>query len=182
MDIRPHLIKPPIERFLALIKVSTERFYKGAPCWEWQGSKSKDGYGQFILDGRRSVKKARIAPYRFIWEYFNGPMADGLEPDHLCNNRGCCNPGHVEPVTHSENQKRSYRRGRKRPGLDYSTRTKPTHCPKGHEYTPENTRISSQNSMQCRECNRLACAARAARIRAERTIPPRPYCKRGANP
>jgi hypothetical protein len=59
MDIRPHLVKPPLERFMALIKVSAERFHKGTPCWEWQGSKSKDGYGQFVLSARRSEVRVR---------------------------------------------------------------------------------------------------------------------------
>jgi hypothetical protein len=165
MDIRPHLVKPPIERFMALIKVSTEHFYDSSACWDWLGSKSKDGYGQFILSARRGQQRVRVSPYRFIWEYFNGPMADGLEPDHLCNRRSCCNPAHIEPVTHSENQKRSYQRGRKRGA--YNPRH-PTHCPHGHAYTPTNTVISSQGSIQCRECNRLRCLAYKDRTRPAR--------------
>lgn len=163
MDIRPHPVKPPIERFLALVDV-----VPGA-CWPWKGSKSKDGYGQFTLSGRRGEKRIRIAPYRFIWEHFNGPMPEGLEPDHTCNNRKCCNPEHIEPVTHSENQIRSYRRGRKRPGVDYrAAKSRPTHCPKGHEYTPENTYHTTNSTIYCRECNRAACADYQARKRAAR--------------
>ncbi len=162
MDIRPHPVKPPLERFMALIRVSTEHFHLNSACWDWQGAKSGDGYGQFVLDGRRSVKKVRIAPYRFIWEYFHGrPMPHGLEPDHLCNRRACCNPQHIEPVTHSENQRRSYLRGRRcAPG-----RPRPSHCPHGHEYTSENAAITPKGAIQCRACNRARCAAYQARKR-----------------
>ena len=134
---------------MALVLISETRFYRDSACWEWQGSKSKDGYGQFILSARRGEPRVRISPYRFVWEYFHGPMPEGFEPDHLCNNRACCNPAHIEPVTHAENQRRSYQRGRKRPGLDYQTGRRAaqiTHCPQGHEYTPENSRITSQGS------------------------------------
>lgn len=160
MDIRPHPITPPLVRFMALIKVSTEHFYRDTPCWDWQGSKSGDGYGQFTLEARRDRKRVRIAPYRFIWEHFNGPMPAGLEPDHLCNRRGCCSPEHIEPVTHSENQKRSYQRGRKRSGIDYvHPHHNPSRCKYGHEYTPVNTTINVKGARQCRACNRRRCAA-----------------------
>jgi hypothetical protein len=154
MDIRPHLVKSPIERFMALVKVNP------GGCWDWQGSKSKDGYGQFILDGRRSVRRVRISPYRFMWEYCNGPMPEGLEPDHLCNNRKCCNPAHIEPVTHAENQRRSYIRGRKR----MRTRPRPTHCPYGHDYAVHG-RVNSQNGIICVVCDRRRCAEYQARKR-----------------
>lgn len=162
MDLRPHPVKPPIERFLALVKITP------GECWEWLGSKSKvTGYGQFVLSGRRGEKRIRSSPYRFIWEYFNGPMPEGLEPDHTCNNRGCCNPEHIEPVTHKENIRRSYERGRKHSGFAgkaYISRVI-THCPQGHEYTPENSRINSQGCRICITCDRARCLAYQAKRR-----------------
>lgn len=159
MDIRPHPRKSPIERLLALVEVVPGQ------CWPWLGSKTSDGYGRFVVDGRRGHRKT-VAPYRFLWEHFNGPMAEGLEPDHTCNNRDCCNPEHVEPVTHAENQRRAYRRGRKRPGVDYKTgRPRRSHCPHGHEYTVENIRTSSQGSIQCKTCDRARCATYQAKRR-----------------
>ena len=163
MDIRPHTIKPPIERFLALTKINP------GSCWEWLGAKGSCGYGQFVLDARRGRQRVRIAPYRFIWEYFNGPMSEGLEPDHICNNRGCVNPEHIEPVTHSENQRRSYQRGRKRSGVHYRTVPK-THCINGHEYTAENSRITSQRTRICRICDRARCKTYQDRRRTKRLI------------
>lgn len=159
MDTRPHPTKPPIERFLALIKINPE-----TGCWDWQGSKGSKGYGQFILEGRRDRKRVRIAPYKFIWEYFNGPMAEGLEPDHTCNNRSCCNPEHVEPVTHAENLRRAVERRRlEGRTINYPQKPRPTHCPKGHEYTPENGIVTKKGTVYCRICNRAACAAYKAR-------------------
>lgn len=141
--------KPPIERFLALTRINS------GDCWTWLGAKSKDGYGQFILEYRRDRTRLRVAPYRFIWEWVHDrPMPEGYEPDHTCNNRQCVNPHHVEPVTHSENQKRAYQRGRPR------IRTgRPTHCKHGHEYTPENIRINSQKAIVCKTCDRARCKA-----------------------
>lgn len=157
MDLRPHPIKPPIERFLALVKIQPG-------CWLWLGSTAKNGYGQFVLDGRRDRKKVRIAPYKFIWEYLNGPMPKDLEPDHTCNNRRCCNPEHIEPVTHAENQRRAaVRRRLEGRRVNYTPRSRPTHCPHGHEYTPANSYLTPQGSIYCRECNRLACSARNAK-------------------
>lgn len=169
MDIRPHPIKPPIERFLALVQVNL------GECWLWLGSKSKDGYGQFILSARRGEKRIRIAPYRFIWEHINGPMPEGLEPDHTCNNRQCVNPEHIEPVTHAENQRRSYQRGRKRIHVDFAGgRKRGTHCPKGHEYTDSNTYYTPHGSVYCRECNRLACLVYQSKRKAALSSHPAP--------
>lgn len=143
--------KSPLERLLALTTVRSHN-----ECWTWNGSKSKDGYGQFILEARRDRPRVRVAPYRYLWEVHNGrKFPTGKEPDHLCNNRSCVNPGHIEPVTHSENQKRSFARGRKRPGVDYVVRVKPTHCPRGHEYTVENSIRGGVGLLQCRTCDRL---------------------------
>ncbi len=160
MDIRPHPIKPPIVRFMALIKVSTEHFHDGTPCWDWQGSTGTGGYGQFTLSAKAREVRQRIAPYKFIWEHFNGPMPEGLEPDHMCNRRPCCNPEHIEPVTHAENR-------RKRPNVDYRcTKVRGTRCPKGHQYTAENMYTSPKGAIYCRACNRAACLAYQAKKRA----------------
>lgn len=80
----------PIERFLAKVK------QRGFGCWEWQGCLNSCGYGQFEWENGTS-------PHRFSYEYFNGPLIDGLTIDHLCRNRCCVNPSHLEQVTEREN-------------------------------------------------------------------------------
>jgi hypothetical protein len=109
-----------------------------AGCWLWSGATSK-GYG-VIGDGKYKVR----ATHRVVWEALVGPIPDGMELDHLCRVRNCCNPDHLEPVPPVENQRR---------GLvnQYKRRS---HCSLGHEYTPENTYTSPTGTRYCRICKR----------------------------
>lgn len=66
-------------------------------CWLWQGELNRNGYGRVWINGKR------VMVHRAVWQVLRGPIADGLVLDHLCRNRGCCNPDHLEPVTAREN-------------------------------------------------------------------------------
>jgi hypothetical protein len=115
--------------------ISDLRDKYGGDCWEWPLFRSEDGYGRMQWDGR-----TRIA-HRAIYRFLVGPIPQGLTLDHLCRNRGCVNPDHLEPVTQREN----CRRARK----DF--------CAHGHELTPENTYVRPSNGRRsCRECGRRA--------------------------
>lgn len=129
------LTEPPttMEKFMAKVDKTDD-------CWNWTAGTWK-GYGSF----RVSEGKRRVA-HRWLYEQLVGKIPDGLELDHLCRNRGCVNPEHLEPVTRSENLMRSpLVTDRHRPTL--------THCIHGHEYTPENTR-TYRNRRHCRACDR----------------------------
>ena len=104
-------------------------------CWEWRGSKSPTGYGKLSL-----WDWARYA-HRVVYELLRGPIQDGLEIDHLCRNRGCVNPDHLEPVTKVENLRRGVGAG----GLN----ARKMFCPKGHNYKT----INDRGWRRCGTCN-----------------------------
>ena len=69
-------------------------------CWEWQGFCTKKGYGH------KSYKGTTVRAHRHYYEKLVGPVPDGLVLDHLCKNKKCVNPTHLEPVTNKENLNR----------------------------------------------------------------------------
>lgn len=73
---------------------------RGDGCWLWLACRQRDGYGSF-----RAGDSSALA-HVFSWELLNGPVPQGLELDHLCRNRRCVRPDHLEPVTHAENVRR----------------------------------------------------------------------------
>lgn len=113
------------------------------PCWEWQGHCVPGGYGQFRWDNRGNY--AHVYGY----EMKHGPVPNGLEVDHLCRNQRCCNPDHLEAVTHRENQRRSPLNVCFNPAL---RRPKPprTHCFRGHSLADGNLGARGR----CNICNR----------------------------
>jgi hypothetical protein len=106
-------------------------------CWNWLGHLDIEGYGMFF-HLRRSDRAHRVS-----YETFIGPIPDGLVIDHLCFNKACVNPLHLEPVTIKENTRRFYKTL--------------VHCPNGHEYTPENVRIRAGtiDTRVCKACDRV---------------------------
>lgn len=124
-------------------------------CLVWAARLNHAGYGQVHVHGH-TVKAHRLA-----YELLVGPIPTGLEIDHLCRNRACVHPDHLEPVTHTENTRRGARGG----ALLIA-------CPYGHPYDEANTHINWHGRRECRVCRErwreTANARRRAREAAAR--------------
>jgi hypothetical protein len=110
-------------------------------CWVWQRARTKAGYGQTYVDGKK------IYAHREYYEAYVADIPPGLVIDHLCGNRACCNPEHLEPVSFAENMRRTRR----------------DTCKRGHLLSEDNVYIAPDGERQCRECSRIRDRARLRR-------------------
>lgn len=136
-----------VDRFFARVNAN-------GVCWEWLGAIQNNGYGKATLDDRATTA------HRVSWRLLVGPIPDGMTLDHLCRNKVCVNPDHLEVVTSGENSRRGKRRHS---------------CRHGHPRTPENL-TANRGCKTCaaardrayKEANRGELAARQRAYRASK--------------
>jgi len=95
-------------RFWAKLRIGSVPTHRPdlGPCWEWTACCTPKGYGQFGIGSRTDGTKRIVVAHRYAYEELIGPIADGLESDHLCRNHGCVRLSHLEPVTRAMNAQR----------------------------------------------------------------------------
>lgn len=121
-------------------------------CWEWRAYRNADGYGTFNRDRSKPERAHRVA-----YELVVGPIPEGLTLDHLCRNRGCVNPTHLEPVPNRVNLLRGENSAAKR--------ARQTVCKRGHPLAGPNLHVDPRGYRRCKACQALWFRERYARLR-----------------
>ena len=139
------------ERFWTYVRCPLD----GSRCWEWVGGRTGAGYGRWYAYGRTWVA------HRHSYEITNGPISDGMQIDHLCRNKWCVNPYHLESVTAAVNSRRAG---------PFMANARKICCPQGHAFEPP--RESGWSKLGERRLVRicLTCRAHQRRARYERQL------------
>lgn len=145
-----HRPRPPAERRRRRNKTDLQRLMEKVAidtetgCWNWTACITPAGYGQFWFEYRRNNFAHRAAYILLV-----GPIPEGLVLDHLCRNRACCNPAHLEPVTQARNVNR---------GLAPTIVNRDLGiCRNGHTVTPQNRYFRPNDGhVECADCRREA--------------------------
>lgn len=124
-------------------------------CWKWDAGKQSSGYGVFWVAGDP------VLAHRWAYEASVGTIPEGLCIDHLCRNRACVRPSHLEPVTMREN----ILRGKGATAIN----ARKTHCPQDHPYSGENLWFKKSKGRRdqraCRQCDRDSSKRYQAKLR-----------------
>lgn len=114
-------------------------------CWDWNSSLGSTGYGAFTT-GR--VRGYTSYAHRMAYIPTKGDPGSDMTIDHLCHNKKCCNPAHLEAVPQAENARRAVKDGLR-------VYVKRTHCKRGHEFTDDNVYRGTNGAPICKKCQKI---------------------------
>ena len=120
-------------------------------CWEWAGARNRGGYGRLTYRNGlgRGAPVTAYATHRLAWELTHGPIPDGLEVCHHCDNPPCCNPEHLFIGTRLDNTADAKAKGR-------TAKRRPTHCKRGHLFTEGSYWVDrKKGSRLCKACRQV---------------------------
>ena len=144
---------PASEPELVLGAFISERIDATGDCWLWSGTHNSDGYGSTRL-GHRGCGARSMAAHRAIYQLLVGSVPADMHLDHLCRNKNCVNPDHLEVVTRRENILRGY--------SPQAMNARQTHCRRaGHPLSGDNVRIY-RGLRACRACTNGSYSRRTA--------------------
>ena len=131
-----------MQGLLSLPRLSRNAVVVDTACWTWTGARQSAGYGSMGMNGKT------VLVHRYAYEMLVGPIPEGMTVDHLCSNKVCFRPEHLQLLDRNANSRKHY--------------AAITHCPQGHEYDVANTKLSKRGTRSCRTCYNLARVARRA--------------------
>ena len=138
------MIKRSMDYQTIMSNINLDRFWhkvnKTNDCWIWTSDKDWNGYGRF------NINYKSYYAHRISYLLHHKHISAGLQLHHICNNPSCVNVEHLKQITQTENLIKSDNIG--------SRNKIKTHCPQGHEYTFENTYVTTANRRICKTCNR----------------------------
>ena len=130
----PNLSPKTISRFLSGFEMP------GQDCWEWEGYRTRSGYGVF---SHSSMSGRDMNSHRYSFMFFRGIPPEGYHIHHICKNKACVNPDHLQSVSVKDH-----------PDEPYSINRNKKFCKKGHPYDVENTYFDNRGSRNCKICHR----------------------------